>query len=83
MEAGHTQPEGVGAEEEVVAEYLEPEEAWRWWQGASSPARGGVSLGAGGDGGAYLHPEPEGVHLHPEGEVGAGHLQVPGHLFLI
>ena len=81
---GHPHLEGVGVEEEVVAGHPEPEGVGevvghpelegvgaivsRSWR-----RWGASSPGAGG----------VGVHLHPEGEVVAGHLLVLGHLFPI
>ena len=81
---GDPQPEGVGAEE-MVGKHPEPEGAGgivtHTWSRRGCVTQREVE----GVGEHHRHPEPEvGVHLHPEGdEVGAGHLQVPGHLFTI
>ena len=94
--AGHLkleQPEGVGAEEEVVAEHPEPEGAGEVVArhlelervGDIVTLRGCITRSWRGCVGIITTRslrEGVGVHLHPQEEVG-GHLQVLGRLFPI
>ena len=79
---GHPQPEGVGAEEEVVAGHPEPEGVGEMvghpeLEGVGGHCNCHLELEVGG----HHHPDLEvvGVYLRPEGEVVAGYLQVHGH----